>query len=518
MMNKSPLKRSFANPKKVFNPLLIAALAIALLSVAACSTLGAAKSTTGVVPIANAGFEQASADDATQPDVWKKVPPAAQVRIDKAVKWQGDASVVITRPTDLPFAGISQSSPAHAWRGKILVLRAKLKSEAIASGNNGLWLRADGGGRVGLQFASTYGQPLRGNTDWLTRRLVIQVADNADVLVFGATIASEGKLWVDAVELVEYSASEKPLMDPAAKTYLDDAISKVRDVALTADAVDWTQTTRLAVALADGAVAPADTHDAVRLVLRSLNDGHSFLLPPSEAKEIAENKATDDFKMASANLAAIGYVSVPGYTGDQPTRRTAFANELQQRIATTQAAGACGWIVDLRGNTGGNMYPMLTGLAPLIGDGVLGSFVSAKATKAWYIRDGRAGSEGESIASTRPLPVISGATGAIAVLIGAITASSGEAVAISFMGRPSTRSFGQATRGTSTANSAVRLTDGAVMAVTTAALADRSGKRYGGKIEPDEPVAAGPKGTPLADDPVVKAAIAWLDRQSGCRK
>ena len=30
--------------------------------------------------------------------------------------------------------------------------------------------------------------------------------------------------------------------------------------------------------------------------------------------------------------------------------------------------------------------------------------------------------------------------------------------------------------------------------------------------------AAGPKGASLADDPVVKAAIMWLDQQPGCRK
>ena len=518
-MDFSMFKRAFLYTEKALIRLFVAFVAVALTGLAACSTtFNTTKSAGSLLPIANAGFEQTSAESASLPDGWRKVPPTAQVRIDKFVKWQGSSSVLITRSPDLPFAGISQSIPALAWRGKILVLRAKLKTEAVASGNNGLWFRTDGGGRTGLQFASTYGQALRGTTDWVNRQLIIQVADNADMLVFGATMASEGKLWVDAIELVEFSASENPLMEPAAKHYLDEAISKVRAVALKADAVDWAQTTRLAYALSNGAVVPADTHDSVRLVLRSLNDGHSFLVPPTDANEIAQNKATDDFNITSASLGRAGYVSVPGYTGNQSTRRTAFASELQQRIATAQAAGACGWIVDLRGNTGGDMYPMLTGLAPLLGDGVLGSFVSPKYSKAWYIRDGRAGSEGESIAATRPLPAISGGTGSIAVLTGPMTASAGEAVAISFIGRPSTRSFGQATRGASTANRAVRLSDGATMAVTTAQMADRNGKSYGGKIDPNESVAAGLKGAALADDPVVKAAIAWLDQQPGCRK
>lgn len=518
-MNQPLLQRTFLKPTNALNGVLFTVFAIALTGLSACSTrVGTAKSTASIVPVANAGFEQAAADNAAQPDAWKKVPPTAQVTLDKTVKWQGNSSVLITRPSDLPFAGIAQSIPALPWRGKILVLRAKLKSEAINSGSNGLWLRADGDGRSSLQFANTSAQSLRGDTNWVTRQLVMLIPDNADMLAFGATMASEGKLWVDAVELVEFSASANPRLDPAAKTYLDDAISKVRAEALKADAIDWNKTTRLAYALADGALVTSDTHDAVRLVLRTLNDGHSFLMPPSEVKQIAANKATDDFDMASGNLSGMGYLFVPGYKGDQPSRRTAFASELQQRIAKAQAAGACGWIVDLRGNTGGNMYPMLSGLAPLIGDGVLGSFVSAKSPKAWYIRDGRAGSEGESIGAARPSPAVSGGTSSIAVLTGPMTASSGEAVAISFIGRPNTRSFGQATWGASTANSTVRLSDGAVMAITTAVMADRNGKRYGGKIEPDEVVAAGPKGAPLADDPVVKAAITWLDQQPDCRK
>ena len=34
-----------------------------------------------------------------------------------------------------------------------------------------------------------------------------------------------------------------------------------------------------------------------------------------------------------------------------------------------------GWIVDLRGNFGGNMWPMLLSVEPLIGNGTLGYFV-----------------------------------------------------------------------------------------------------------------------------------------------
>ena len=36
------------------------------------------------------------------------------------------------------------------------------------------------------------------------------------------------------------------------------------------------------------------------------------------------------------------------------------------------------WIIDLRENWGGDMYPMIAGLAPIIGEGTYGYFVLPK--------------------------------------------------------------------------------------------------------------------------------------------
>ena len=90
----------------------------------------------------------------------------------------------------------------------------------------------------------------------------------------------------------------------------------------------------------------------------------------------------------------------------------------------------------------------------------------------------------------------------VAVLTDALVASSGEAVAVSFRGRPNTRSFGGATCGLSTANSGFRLSDGATLQLTTALMADRNRAAYGVPIVPDETVSS--------DGEVVQRAIAWL--------
>jgi C-terminal processing protease CtpA/Prc len=157
--------------------------------------------------------------------------------------------------------------------------------------------------------------------------------------------------------------------------------------------------------------------------------------------------------------------------------------------------------VDLRGNGGGNMWPMLQGLSPILGVGIPGYFVPPEGPwEPWMINRAPVG----PLALTPPFR-------AVAVLHDSVTASSGEAVAVAFRGRQQARSFGQSTRGLSTANRSIPLGDGAVMALTVSIFADRRQNTYGGPIPPDEPI---PLGTP--DEEVLGWASEWLSGQPSC--
>jgi carboxyl-terminal processing protease len=61
-------------------------------------------------------------------------------------------------------------------------------------------------------------------------------------------------------------------------------------------------------------------------------------------------------------------------------------------------------------------------------------------------------------------------------------------VTIAFIGRLRTRSFCAATAGLSTVNGTFSLPDGSMFTLTTAIEADRTGRRYGAKVDPDESV------------------------------
>ena len=110
------------------------------------------------------------------------------------------------------------------------------------------------------------------------------------------------------------------------------------------------------------------------------------------------------------------------------------------------------FVIDLRNNTGGNCWPMLAGLGPLLGNGVHGYFVSPKETIPIGYKDGASmqGKYARCIANN-PYTLASDKK-TIIVLTGNKTSSAGEIVALSFKGLPNVYLYGEPTAGLTTAN------------------------------------------------------------------
>jgi hypothetical protein len=92
----------------------------------------------------------------------------------------------------------------------------------------------------------------------------------------------------------------------------------------------------------------------------------------------------------------------------------------------------CAWIVDLRESEGGNMWPMLAVVAPLLGSDTLGYFEDARQRSTpWGIRDGTPILDGNPVyPQLRNGYLLRTGAPPVAVLTGARTTSSGEAVLI----------------------------------------------------------------------------------------
>lgn len=339
-----------------------------------------------------------------------------------------------------------------------------------------------------------------------------------------------------------------PSIAPPVGAYLDSALSIMERNVLGGDTVDWRAFRDSLYGWAAGAEEPADLYAAIRRALRALNP-HSFL----QLSAVQSSREAERRPQPAANASRspgerpvhspfsgrqspegaldayaghrIGRIAIPAFGAGH---LTAFADSIETHMRSMEAQGACGWIVDLRGNGGGNMWPMLAGIGPLLGGEVIGHFQGRNGdiTGTWFYRDGVTGIEGPD-GEVMEVARVGGPVYRIedvppvAVLFDGGTGSSGEAVAIAFIGRPNTRSFGVPSYGFTTSNDGFRLPDSANMVLTVGVDADRNRVAYPTALVPDEVVAIAPDGviphTPPAEDPQLAAAHAWLARQPECR-
>ncbi|MFD5740741.1 S41 family peptidase [Streptomyces massasporeus] len=288
----------------------------------------------------------------------------------------------------------------------------------------------------------------------------------------------------------------------------------MQDNALRRGDVDWDEVRRTAFAEAGDAQRPADTHQAIKAALDKLGDGHSELFNPQRAQEMSGDSQVRQPVEGRALPGRVGYLSLPTARGSEKVLQQ-YVREGRDAVAKADRPNACGWVIDLRRNRGGNMWPMLAVVGPILGDGDVGSFVDADGKKTvWSIEKGSPRLDGDST-GWGASPAVGGGSAPVAVLTSRSTASSGEAVTVAFRGRPDTRSFGEDTTGVPTGNVRHRLSDGAILNLTEVKDADRTGRTYDSPIPPDQPVVDNP-GRRGSTDPVLDTATEWLSEQPGC--
>ncbi len=465
----------------------------------------------------NPGFEEGTAEDGRPLGWGASRTPGYRVRVSEGAAFDGLHSLVLEGLAGADrgsFGSFNQSLDVSPWRGRTLRVRAMARLVAGDSASaGGLWVRVDRpDGAVGF-FDNMLDRPIRG-PEWREVVTLADVDDDAERLVVGGLLVGRGALWMDAVRLEVVDPASEPPPAAAARAYLDSALALMARHSVRRAQVDWAALRAGARRRLHGARDEAGTWPAIRWALRELGDRHSFFLSPAEARRsAAAGSAWAADSSAGLLEGRVGYVRIPAYAGEDSALAARFAQAVQDAIAGQAAAGACGWVVDLRGNGGGNMWPMLAGLGPLLGGERLGAFVTPDGRRsAWHYAGGTSWLDSLPMAGPVAAPRVLRSLPPVAVLTDQGTGSSGEAVAIAFRERPGARSFGAATAGLSTANEPFALPDGARLFLTVSVMADRTGTLYGARVPPDEVVAAGEGGT----DPVLDAARRWLAGQPAC--
>lgn len=305
-----------------------------------------------------------------------------------------------------------------------------------------------------------------------------------------------------------------PFTVEAKDAILDSVIAAARTQGINGEAPDWPVVEREAYALLAKTPGEAGRTAAIRHVLAALDDGHSFYIPPAAASGAAHAPVPDGasaplvpppIAVAHDTVQHVGHLEINAWSGPR-SAIPAATQQVRDALNLALADARCGLVIDVAKNSGGNMYPMMGGIAPLYDDGVLETFQGRGAERqvvnvhAGQLRvDDNVFPRAELAAAVRK-------PGHIAILLGPGTMSSGEILALGFKGQRNVRFFGRATHGATTANQSIPLENGGMVALTTARILDRQGSVHHGPVVPDD-----------TTQPPLPAARAWLRGQCAKR-
>lgn len=393
---------------------------------------------------------------------------------------------------------------------KIISLSGKIKSEQVEGKGAGFNLAVYDADGV-LLFNRDMGYAslswVTGTRDWKEYQLSAICPPGASTVKLGVILYGKGKVWFDDFK-VEIISTKDRKPSKLAKTYINAACDTIARHALHRDSVDLEKLRNTALQIAGPAKKTSDCYLGVVYLLQALGDHHSFFMAPQEVKDWKGGANAAEVEYAHFRVAdGCGYISVPHFDGDDTDLKIAFADTIQQAIRLLSRQGIQGWIIDLRNNTGGNMEPMIAGLGPLFDTQKLGYLVDVTdGRESWSYRNGAYFWEEEKKFEVSQ-PIVLRKRLPIAVLISPRTGSSGEIVVISFIGNGNTRLFGQPTWGLTTGNGDFDLSDGGKMFLASTVMADRNGRTYHGRIDPDVVVDPNKDANEDAD---LRAAIQWI--------
>lgn len=279
---------------------------------------------------------------------------------------------------------------------------------------------------------------------------------------------------------------------PSAQEYVQQAVNFMDGQGIYSDTDEWKTVRAETLEKAESASSYEDTYDLINTALKTVGGKHSKLIKPDE-----NMGGSDTAKQPECNMRDDGIlvIRLPEFTGDSDAGMS-YANTVYGEIRKC-ADSIKGVIIDLRGNTGGDMGPMVAAVSPFLPDGELMNFGIKGTYHPVTLENGCVNGGGSSVTLEEPFKV-SGVP--VAILQDDMTASSGEATLICFRGLDNVKSFGSATAGYCSSNNVIKLYDGATMLLTMGTDIARTGEEF--CEDPIEPDVA-------TDEPEI-AAAEWI--------
>ncbi|WP_455539255.1 S41 family peptidase [Terrisporobacter sp.] len=258
------------------------------------------------------------------------------------------------------------------------------------------------------------------------------------------------------------------LFPPSAKKYGKVAIELMDEEGIYTLTKDWQEEREIALENIQSAKSFSDTYEILARAVKVAGGKHSKFITPNE------DRNDTSFELPKTSIDDnIVYIKLPSFAMNSNTNSKKYVKTVLNFLKENQAAD--GVILDLRGNSGGDMGPMIGAVSPLLPDGELLFFrikdhdLPVRMIKGEVIGGGT-DMKVEKFKLPKNTP--------IAILTDNKTASSAEAVLIAFRGLKNVRVFGSDTAGYASCNNLEHLYDGAMLQITVGKFVARTGTEF----------------------------------------
>ena len=249
------------------------------------------------------------------------------------------------------------------------------------------------------------------------------------------------------------------------QTYVRDAIQQMDRKGLYAEGETWEAAKK--EALSQNPETLEEAQEIINKAAKVAGGKHSYLLPADKAQ--AREKRSNEEVSPSVTMIEDGIcmIHLPAFAGnDENCLR--YARTVLNSIPDT-VKGVC---IDLRGNHGGNMYPMIAAIHRFLPDDVFLKFKMRRRFQSVMPINK------EFVAKVVGIDIEPRINCPVAILTDEATASSGEAVLLSFRGLDNVRVFGSPTAGYASANESIIFYNGSILALTVSCDIARTGEVF----------------------------------------
>ena len=279
------------------------------------------------------------------------------------------------------------------------------------------------------------------------------------------------------------------------ETYVRNAIQQMDRKGLYAEGEEWEAMKK--EALSQNPETLEEAQAIINKAAKVAGGKHSYLLPADKAQAREKRSNEEVSPTVTIREDGICIIHLPAFAGDDENCLR-YARTVLDSISDT-VKGVC---IDLRGNHGGNMYPMIAAVHRFLPDDILLKFKMRRRFRSVMPINK------EFVANLVGVEIESRINCPVAILTDEETASSGEAVLLSFRGLDNARVFGSPTAGYASANESIILDNGSILALTVSCDIARTGEIFcNDPIVPD-----------VETESPEEDALLWLKDRSSAKK